>query len=190
MGFASTSFRLRLLRIDAMAAREPKNADLNAGGYDDIDCRIVAVLQAEGRLSTADVARKVNLSPPAVADRIKRLLRAKIITGIHAVVDPAKIGYPIAALVRIRPSTSQLQRIPELARDIPEVVECHRVTGDDCFVMKLHLRAMDQLEPILDRFLIYGQTTTSIIHSTPAEPRPLPLETRRAAAVENGAARG
>jgi Lrp/AsnC family leucine-responsive transcriptional regulator len=75
----------------------------------------------------------------------------------------------------VRPSTRQLHRIPELARQIPEVVECHRITGEDCFFLKLHLRSMDDLEPILDRLIVYGQTTTSIVHSSPVASRPLPL---------------
>jgi len=82
--------------------------------------------------------------------------------------------------VRIRPATRQLQRIPELAREIPEVVECHRVTGEDCFVLKLHLRAMDDLEELLDRFIVFGQTTTSIVHSSPIAGRPLELIDRKA----------
>jgi Lrp/AsnC family leucine-responsive transcriptional regulator len=82
--------------------------------------------------------------------------------------------------VRIRPATRQLQRIPELAREIPEVVECHRVTGEDCFVLKLHLRAMDDLEELLDRFIVFGQTTTSIVHSSPIAGRPLELVDRKA----------
>ncbi len=96
--------------------------------------------------------------------------------GYRADVAPQAIGYPIAAFVRIRPTTRQLQKIPELAREVPEVVECHRVTGEDCFVLKLHLRAMDDLEGILDRFIVLGQTTTSIIHSSPLSGRPLPVE--------------
>ena len=82
--------------------------------------------------------------------------------------------------MRIRPATRQLQKIPELAREIPEVVECHRVTGEDCFVLKLHLRAMDDLEELLDRFIVFGQTTTSIVHSSPIAGRPLELVDRKA----------
>ena len=81
-------------------------------------------------------------------------------------LDPKAIGYPLAAVVRVRPASRQLHKIPEVAREVPEVVECYRITGEDCFV-KLHLRAMEDLEPILDRFVVYGQTTTSIIHSAP-----------------------
>jgi Lrp/AsnC family transcriptional regulator, leucine-responsive regulatory protein len=143
---------------------------------DEINRRLLMELQADARLSLAELGRRVNLSPPAVADRVQRLEQEGVITGYHASVEPGAVGFPIAVLVRIRPSTRQLQKIPELARDVPEVVECHRVTGEDCFVLKLHLRAMDELEEILDRFIVFGQTTTSIIHSTPVAERPLPLD--------------
>ena len=143
---------------------------------DEINRRLLNELQGNARLSLAELGRRVNLSPPAVADRVQRLEQAGVIRGYHASVDPQALGFPIAALVRIRPSTRQLQRIPELAREVPEVVECHRVTGEDCFVLKLHLRAMDELEEILDRFIVLGQTTTSIIHSSPVVGRSLPLD--------------
>jgi Lrp/AsnC family leucine-responsive transcriptional regulator len=120
----------------------------------------------------AELGRRINLSAPAAAERVQRLERAGVIRAYRAEVDPKALGYPIAVLVRIRPTTRQLQRIPELARTIPEVVECHRITGEDCFFLKLHLRSMDDLEEILDRFIVYGQTTTSILHSSPIEPRP------------------
>jgi Lrp/AsnC family transcriptional regulator, leucine-responsive regulatory protein len=143
---------------------------------DDIDRVVLRELQADGRVSVAALGRRVRLSAPAVAERVKRLERAGVITGYRADVDPRKLGFPIAAIVRVRPTTRQLHKIPELAREVPEVVECHRVTGEDCFVLKLHLRAMDDLEEILDRFIVFGQTTTSIIHSTPVEARALPIE--------------
>jgi len=143
---------------------------------DETNRRIVEELQAEARLSMAELGRRVSLSPPAVAERVQRLERAGVITGYHAAVDPKAIGYPLAAVVRVRPASRQLHKIPEVAKEIPEVVECYRITGEDCFFVKLHLRAMEELEPILDRFVLYGQTTTSIVHSAPVGPRPLPLE--------------
>jgi Lrp/AsnC family leucine-responsive transcriptional regulator len=143
---------------------------------DETNRRIIEELQAEARLSMAELGRRVSLSPPAVAERVQRLERAGVISGYHASVDPKAIGYPLAAVVRVRPLSRQLHKIPEVARDIPEVVECYRITGEDCFFVKLHLRAMEDLEPILDRFVLYGQTTTSIIHSAPVGPRPLPVE--------------
>jgi Lrp/AsnC family transcriptional regulator, leucine-responsive regulatory protein len=141
---------------------------------DGTDRRLLRELQENSRLSLAELGRRVNLSSPAVAERLQRLERTGVITGYRADVDPKALGYPIAAFVRIRPTTRQLHKIPELAREVPEVVECHRVTGEDCFVLKLHLRAMDDLEDILDRFIVLGQTTTSIIHSTPIAERVLP----------------
>ena len=136
--------------------------------------RILEELQADGRLTMAELGRRVNLSAPAVAERVQRLERDGVITGYHATVDPTAIGFPLAAVVRVAPATRQLERIRELARETPEVVECHRITGEDCFFLKLHLRSIDDLEDILDRFVVYGQTTTSIIHSAPVPPRPLP----------------
>ena len=142
---------------------------------DDVNRRIIEELQADARLSMAELGRRVSLSAPAVAERVQRLERVGVITGYHATVDPRAIGFPLAAVVRIRPNSRQLHKIPEVASEIPEVVECYRITGEDCFFVKLHLRAMEDLEPILDRFVLYGQTTTSIVHSAPVGPRALPL---------------
>lgn len=143
---------------------------------DPINRRLIAALQADARLSTAELARRVALSAPAVAERVRRLEESGVITGYHAEVDPRALGYPIAAVVRVRPATQQLAKIRELARRIPEVIECHRVTGEDCFFLTLRLRSLDDLEGILDRFVLHGQTTTSIIHSSPVPRRPLPLD--------------
>ena len=142
---------------------------------DATNLRILEELQADARLTMAELGRRVSLSPPAVADRVQRLERAGVISGYHAAVDPKAVGYPIAAVVRVRPASRQLHKIPEVARELPEVVECYRITGEDCFFVKLHLRSMEDLEGILDRFVVFGQTTTSIIHSAPVSPRPLPL---------------
>jgi Lrp/AsnC family transcriptional regulator, leucine-responsive regulatory protein len=143
---------------------------------DEIDRRLLEELGADGRLTMAELGRRINLSPPAVAERVQRLERSGVITGYKAVIDPKAIGYPLAAVVRVRPASRQLHTIPEVARDTPEVVECYRITGEDCFFLKLHLRSIDDLEEILDRFVEFGQTTTSIIHSAPVADRPLPLD--------------
>jgi Lrp/AsnC family leucine-responsive transcriptional regulator len=142
---------------------------------DAIDRRILEELQRDGRLAMAELGRRVKLSAPAVAERVQRLERDRVITGYHAAVDPKAIGYPLAAVVRVAPAVRQLEKIREVARETPEVVECHRITGEDCFFLKLHLRAMDDLEEILDRFTPFGRTTTSLIHSSAVENRPLPL---------------
>jgi Lrp/AsnC family leucine-responsive transcriptional regulator len=142
---------------------------------DATDRRILEELQADGRLAIAELGRRVKLSAPAVGERVQRLERDGVITGYHAAVDPRRIGYPLAAIVRIAPATRQLEKIRELIRESPEVVECHRITGEDCFFLKLHVRSMDDLEPLLDRFTPYGRTTTSLIHSSPVMERPLPI---------------
>lgn len=145
----------------------------DAGLIDELDRRIVGELQQDGRLSMAELGRRVNLSSPAVAERVQRLERTGVIVGYHARVDPRALGYPIAAVVRVAPATGQLQKIRDVAQATPEVVECHRITGEDCFLLKLHLRTLDDLEGVLDRFTPYGRTTTSLVHSSPVDNRPL-----------------
>jgi Lrp/AsnC family transcriptional regulator, leucine-responsive regulatory protein len=151
---------------------------IGALGYelDLINRRLLRELEQDARLSIAELGRRLNLSAPAVAERMQRLERAGVITGYRAELDPKALGFPIAVVVRVRPASRQLQKIPELARETPEVVECHRITGEDCFFLKIHLRSMDDLEEILDRFTPFGQTTTSIIHSSPVARRSLPLD--------------
>jgi Lrp/AsnC family transcriptional regulator, leucine-responsive regulatory protein len=142
---------------------------------DETNRRILKELQTEARLSMAELGRRVSLSRPAVAERVQRLEKAGVITGYRATVDPRALGFPLSAVVRVTPDARQLQKIPEIARETPEVVECHRITGEDCFFLKLHLRSIDDLEDILDRFTPFGRTTTSIIHSSPVPARPAPL---------------
>jgi Lrp/AsnC family transcriptional regulator, leucine-responsive regulatory protein len=173
------------LRVKRAIEGVPRSSPSNRGNLsgvtadrkaiDALDRRILEELQTDARLPIAELARRVSLSAPAVAERIQRLERAAVITGYHARVDPRSIGYPIAAVVRVAPTTGRLDRIRELARELPEVVECHRITGEDCFFLKLHLKSLDELEPLLDRFTPHGRTTTSLIHSSPVENRPLPL---------------
>ena len=98
-----------------------------------------------------------------------------LIRGIRLDLDPKLLGYPVGIMVRIRPAPGQLQKIIELAQNTPRVVECHRITGEDCFLMRLQLESIDALDGVLDAFLAFGQTTTSIIQSSPVPPRPLPL---------------
>jgi Lrp/AsnC family transcriptional regulator, leucine-responsive regulatory protein len=141
---------------------------------DELDRRIIAELQAAPRLRVAELARRVALSGPAVAERLRRLEDTGVLS-YHAEVSPRALGYTMCAIVRISPSGGGLRLIPEIARDTPAVTECHRITGEDCYFMKVYLRSVDELEPILDRFTPYGRTTTSIVHSSPVPPRPLPL---------------
>jgi len=120
----------------------------------------------------------VSLSPPSVAERVQRLERDGVITGYRADLNPKALGYPLTAIVRVKPAPGQLKRIPELAAAIPEVAECHRITGEDCFFLKLHLRSIDELSEVLDRFLVHGETTTSLINASPVPRRDPPLPER------------
>ena len=136
---------------------------------------LLGLLRDDPRLSTSELARRVGMSAPAVRERILRLEESGVIRGYRLELDPAALGYPISAYVRVRPAPGQLPQVAELARSLPQVVECHRVTGEDCFVLKVYLPSLNELDPVLDQFLIYGQTTTSIIQSTPVPLRGLPL---------------
>jgi Lrp/AsnC family transcriptional regulator, leucine-responsive regulatory protein len=155
----------------------PRNANAyEANLLDPVNLRLLRELSEDGRLGMAELARRVGMSAPAVAERVQRLERAGVIAGYHAEIDPRALGFPVAAIVRIRPAPGQLRRIPDVAEETSEVVECYRITGEDCFLVKLHLRSIDDLEDVLDRFTPHGQTTTSIVHSTPVRRRTPPLE--------------
>jgi Lrp/AsnC family transcriptional regulator, leucine-responsive regulatory protein len=144
---------------------------------DAVNVRLLRELQLDPRLTMSALARRVRMSAPAITERVRRLEEGGVITGYRVNVDPKALGLPLAAYVRIRPTPGQLANVAELARRTPEVVECHRITGEDCFLLKLHVAEVNQIEEILDRFLILGQTTTSIIQSSPVPLRPLPLPT-------------
>jgi Lrp/AsnC family transcriptional regulator, leucine-responsive regulatory protein len=142
---------------------------------DEVNLRLLTHLREDPRMSMSALSRRVGMSSPAVTERVRRMEEAGVIMGYRLDIDPKALGLPVAAYIRVRPSPGQLPKIAELAEQIAEVVECHRVTGEDCFIIKVHLPAMDQLDRILDRFLLYGMTTTSIIQSSPVPPRSLPL---------------
>jgi Lrp/AsnC family transcriptional regulator, leucine-responsive regulatory protein len=142
---------------------------------DAVNSRVLEELQREPRLTMSELGRRIGMSSPAVTERVRRLEEAGVIRGYRLEVNPAALGLPIAAYVRVRPSPGQLSKIAELAQQIPEVVECHRVTGEDCFILKVHIPSIDQLDQLLDCFLLYGSTTTSLIQSSPVPLRPLPL---------------
>jgi Lrp/AsnC family leucine-responsive transcriptional regulator len=142
---------------------------------DRTDRKIIGELTRDGRVSFAELGRRVSLSSPAVAERVQRLERDGVITGYRAEIDPRALGYQLEAIVRVKPAPGQLPRIPELAAEIPEISECHRITGEDCFYIKVHLRSIDELSDLLDRFLVYGQTTTSLINASPIPRRDPPF---------------
>jgi Lrp/AsnC family leucine-responsive transcriptional regulator len=147
----------------------------NRPRLDDTDRKIIGELTSDGRVSFAELGRRVSLSAPAVAERVQRLEQAGVITGYRAEIDPRALGYALTAIVRIKPAPGQLSRIPELAAAIAEIGECHRITGEDCFFLTAHLRSIDELGPLLDRFLVYGETSTSLINASPIPRRDPPV---------------
>ena len=154
-----------------------RSAYSGSGGLlDEVNCRLLTELHADPRITMSALARRVGMSAPAVTERVQRMERAGIITGYRMEVSPAALGLPVTAFARVRPTAGQLPKVAELAARLPQVTECHRITGEDCFLLKLHAAAMEQVEEILDQFLLYGQTVTSIVVSTPVPPRPLPVQ--------------
>ena len=155
----------------ATESRNPAASTL----LDDVNRRVLFELQANPRVTLSALARQVGMSAPAVTERVQRLEQAGVITGYRVEIDPAALGLPVAAFARIRPTPGQLPKIAALAKRCPEVSECHRITGEDCFLVKLHAPTIEALEEILDRFLVHGNTVTSIVVSSPVPPRPLPV---------------
>ena len=133
--------------------------------------RILDELQRDGRLSLAELGRRVGLSPPAVAERVSRLERDGVITGYHARIDPRALGLALGVVIRVRPAPREIAKVAALAQETPEVVECHRITGEDCFFMKAYVRDVEHLEEVIDRFVVFGQTTSSIMQSSPVPGR-------------------
>jgi Lrp/AsnC family transcriptional regulator, leucine-responsive regulatory protein len=159
-----------------MAVNQRSNG-WNAEGLliDDTNLRLLAELQENARLTLAELGRRVGLSPPAVAERVQRLEQQGVILGYRAELNPRALGLSLSAVIRIRPAPGQLANVAKLAQETPEVVDCRRVTGDDCYVMTAHVRDVEHLEEVIDRFVALGQTTTSIVQSAPVPRRGLAL---------------
>jgi Lrp/AsnC family leucine-responsive transcriptional regulator len=159
-----------------MALNQRQNGFIPEGSLlDETNRRLLAELQDDARLSLAELGRRVGLSAPAVAERVQRLESQGVIRGYRAELDPAAVGYLLSVVIRVRPAPRQLHKVAELARRLPEVVECHRITGEDCFLMKAHVRSVTHLEEVIDQIATYGQTTSSIIQSSPVPRRGIAL---------------
>ncbi|MCZ7650572.1 MAG: Lrp/AsnC family transcriptional regulator [Thermoanaerobaculia bacterium] len=147
--------------------------------------RLLQELQEDARLSFAELGRRVGLSTPAVAERVRNLEAAGLVRGYRAEIDLAKLGLPILAFVRMSVVGDVLGRITAVAQELPEVLECHRGTGDDSFVMKVAVASVEHLEHLIDRLTPFGTTSTSIVLSSPVPrrtvappPPPAPLRRR------------
>ncbi|BDP44499.1 AsnC family transcriptional regulator (plasmid) [Deinococcus aetherius] len=138
---------------------------------DEVGWHILDELQADARLSMAELGRRVGLSAPAAAERVRKLEDAGVISGYRAQVNLGRAGRPLLAFVRISAYGDVKVKVAEVVNKTPEVLEAHRGTGSDCFILKVAVRDIPHLEQVTDRFTMFGQLTTSIVLSSPLEGR-------------------
>ncbi|MCR9138797.1 MAG: Lrp/AsnC family transcriptional regulator [Alphaproteobacteria bacterium] len=138
---------------------------------DALDAAIVRELSLDARITTAELARRIGLSAPSVADRIRRLEDVGIVIGYSAVIDPACLGYGLTLLIRARPLPGEMQNMIDAIRETPQIVNCDRVSGEDCFVARAHVRDVAEMEAVIDRIVPFGATNSSIVQSTPVPAR-------------------
>lgn len=138
---------------------------------DNTGWKILEELQQNARLAFNELGKRVNLSAPAAAERVRRMEEAGIITGYRAQVDAEKVGLPLTAFVRIEVPGANHKKVEALVVELPEVLECHRATGTDCYVMKVVLASMDHLQTLLDKLVMWGSPVTSIVISSPVPGR-------------------
>jgi Lrp/AsnC family transcriptional regulator, leucine-responsive regulatory protein len=140
---------------------------------DAVDWGILRELQANARITYTELGRRVALTAPAVAERVRRLEEAAVITGFRAHLDPAAIGYPVTAFVRWTAAGPDCAHLGEVAKEIPEIVECHRITGETSYLVKIVARDVHHLEELIDRLMPWGSTITSVVLSAPVRHRVL-----------------
>ena len=146
-----------------------------AAPLDDIDRMLLAALAEDARASVAELAKHIGLSAPSTSERLRRLEAQGVIGGYTVQIDPRALGYTLQAIVRVKPLPGKLHIVQQLLDSIPEFTECDRVTGDDCFVARLQVRSIEQLDQILDRIVDRAETSTAIVKSQPIRRRPPPL---------------
>ncbi|WP_200551070.1 Lrp/AsnC family transcriptional regulator [Kosakonia sp. LAM2021] len=142
---------------------------------DDIDRAILASLAEDARQSLKVLSARVGLTSPSTAERVKRLEERGVIEGYGARVNLTALDYRLQALVRVRPMPGMLQKVDKMLQALPECIECDKVTGEDCFVMRLVVRSIEQLDTLLDGIAEYAQCNTSIVKSSPVKRRLPPL---------------
>lgn len=138
---------------------------------DSVDAAILRELCADARIPRAELSRRVGLSAPSVADRVRRLEDVGIITGYGARIDPARLGYSLTILIRARPLPGEMKNMIEAIQDTPQIVACDRVSGEDCFVARAHVHDVAEMETVIDRIVPFGATNSSIVQSSPVKER-------------------
>ncbi|MEM1274384.1 MAG: Lrp/AsnC family transcriptional regulator [Pseudomonadota bacterium] len=140
-------------------------------GLDAIDAKILQELCVDARLPRAELSRRVGLSAPSVADRVRRLEDVGIITGYGARIDPSRLGYGLTIVIRARPMPGEMKNMIDAIRETPQIVSCDRVSGEDCFLARAHVRSVAEMEQVIDRIVPFGATNSSIVQSTPIAER-------------------
>ncbi|MBH0237362.1 Lrp/AsnC family transcriptional regulator [Methylobrevis albus] len=151
---------------------KPKHA---VRAVDAIDTRILTILDAEARISLSELAGRIGLSAPSTSDRLRRLVDAGVIHAFTIEIDPEALGYPIRALVRVRPLPGRLRIVQKMIEDLPYVVECDKVTGDEAFLARLYARSIPHLDEMLEALADDAVTHTTIIKGSPVRRRLPPL---------------
>jgi Lrp/AsnC family leucine-responsive transcriptional regulator len=140
---------------------------------DDTDWRILSELQTDGRQSFHELSRRVGLSAPAVAERVRRLEDGGVIVGYRAQVDPAQAGFPVSAFIQMRCRQDHCLLKTSAADDYPEVVEIHKLSGDYCAMVRVRAASIEHLEGLFERIGQHGELRTSIVMSTQFADRPV-----------------
>ena len=139
---------------------------------DEIDERLLSLLAQDARMSVRELGLNVGLSSPSTSERLRRLQERGVIRAFTVDVDPKALGLAVQALVRIRPLPGRLALVQRLIEELPGVVECDKVTGEDCFVARLFVRGIEDLDKVLEKLVEEAQTSTSIVKSQPVRRRP------------------
>ncbi len=130
---------------------------------DQLGWKLLTELQKDGRISFAELGRRVGLSTPAVAQRVRRLEDEGIIRAYRADISPLSVGLPITAFIRMSVVGNVLAKLTARVRSMPEIVECHRGTGEDSFILKVNVVSVEHLKDVIDRLTPYGTTSTSLV---------------------------
>lgn len=138
---------------------------------------ILIELQVNGRLSHAELARRIGLSATATADRVRELETAGIIRGYGVVLDPSQLDLPIIAFITMTCDGDRCRQLASKIGKFPAIIECHRLTGDASALLKVAVQSIAKLEALVDQLSVFGKPSTAIVLSSPLTGRPLPLET-------------
>jgi Lrp/AsnC family leucine-responsive transcriptional regulator len=164
--------------------KKGRSAERDPKLLDSIGWKILSELQLDARIPYAELGRRVGLSTSSAMERVRRLEESGIITGYRAVVHPSSVGYPVSAFILINVVGDFLSHIAKVSREMPEILECYRITGKDSFIMKVAVPSVSDLQILIDRMTPFVATTTSvvlseIVTSRVVEPCKPPLERKQ-----------